>query len=314
MKERFHLAQIAILLSTFNGEKYLSEQLDSLLNQSYEDWICYIHDDGSTDSTIELLNKYNHRFPEKFNILNYESTGSACNNFISLLKYPKEQYVMFCDQDDVWLPEKIEVTLNLMEKLERKTHGSIAVFTDLNVVDSKLEIIAPSYFEYENRNPNNLDIRSLLKKNVAAGCTIMINTVLRDFANKNQNLLSLAMHDWGIMLLAQIDGKIGFIDKPTILYRQHQSNQVGANRLNYIERIKFILFGNKLNAIRENIHLERRFAQELKHNNISDDNTRNLIEGLSEIEKKNKLTRMKFYLDNELISYRISQLVRLFVV
>lgn len=308
------MAQVAILLSTFNGAQYLSEQLDSLLKQSYQDWICYIHDDGSKDNTMEILNKYQSLFPKKFNILSYDLTGGARNNFISLLEYSKEPYTMFCDQDDIWLPQKIEKSLETIKELEKGTDEAVAIFTDLKVVDSNLNIISSSYFKYEKRNPNSLDVRSLLKQNVAAGCTMMINGTLRDYANKNQDLLRLAMHDWGIMLIACISGKIGFINKPMILYRQHQSNQVGAKKISFNKRVKLFINGGKYSAIHQNIVLGRQFAKALNKNEIYDLNTKKLIEGLSMVEEKNKLMRMKFYLDNELVSHNFPKIIRILFV
>ena len=132
--------KVGILLATYNGEQYIREQLDSILNQTYVDWVCYIHDDGSADNTWQTIKKYESDYPDKFVVLNYEKCGGACKNFISLMKYSSENYIMFSDQDDVWAKNKIEVTLNRMKSIEADSDKPYAVFTDLYVVDENLEI------------------------------------------------------------------------------------------------------------------------------------------------------------------------------
>ena len=101
--------QIAILMATYNGEKYLGEQIDSILAQSYQDWHLYIHDDGSRDNTAAILRQYATDYSEKITILDYPSQGGACRNFLSMLEKVDAPYYMFSDQDDIWLHEKIEI-------------------------------------------------------------------------------------------------------------------------------------------------------------------------------------------------------------
>ena len=109
---------LAILLATYNGEKFLPEQMDSLFSQTYADFVIYAHDDGSTDQTVGILRQYEKKYPEKLVILEYEPQGGAKNNFYSLMQRIDADYYMFCDQDDVWHPEKIEKTLKKILELE----------------------------------------------------------------------------------------------------------------------------------------------------------------------------------------------------
>ena len=99
--------RIAILMATYNGAKYLREQIDSLLAQTCQDWHLFIHDDGSSDDTMSIVNQYIETHPDKITILDYPSQGGACKNFLSMLEQVDSSYYTFCDQDDVWLPSWI---------------------------------------------------------------------------------------------------------------------------------------------------------------------------------------------------------------
>ena len=106
---------IAVLMATYNGETYLEAQIESLLKQTYRDFIVYAHDDGSKDKTMQVLEKYVEQYPDKFRLLRYAALKSAKKNFFSLLKKVEADYYMFCDQDDIWLPEKIENSFRLLK-------------------------------------------------------------------------------------------------------------------------------------------------------------------------------------------------------
>lgn len=306
------MSKVAILLATYNGANYLSELLDSLIKQTYSNWICYIHDDGSTDRTPIILQKYRQKYPQKFKLLAYPATGGPKENFISLLKYPKADYIMFCDQDDVWLPKKISLTLQKMKASESSV--PIVIFTDLKVVDQNLAPIADSYLAYTGRNPRKLNLVQLLHQNVASGCTMMINRSLLELAQAHPTLLRLAMHDWGLMLLASVYGRIGYLEQATILYRQHQSNQVGAARHNINERVHQVLKGEKLEAVRENISLQRAFAKELNQQIAPDNRYASFLQQFSQIEQQSKLVRVKFYLAHHLIDFNLFRFWRLLFV
>lgn len=305
--------KIVILLATYNGEKYLSEQLDSLLNQTYSNWICYVHDDGSTDKTVDILYYYSRMHQEHFKIFEYAPTGGAKENFISLIHFANSEYVMFCDQDDVWSSTKIEVTLKKMMDIENPNLPTV-IFTDLTVVDKNLNIISESYFKFEKRKPTSLTIKDILQKNVAAGCTMMINKVMLEETKKNLSLLTLAMHDWGIMLIGSVEGIVDYVNQSTIKYRQHETNEVGASKTNIFERIFKVFSGTKIKSIQTSIRLERRFAYELTVL-ISENNINFLfLNQLAEIDKKNKVSRIIFYFKNHLINFHSIKFFRLLFV
>lgn len=222
---------IQILLATYNGAKYLEVQLDSLLAQTCRRWTLIAHDDGSTDQTLDILRAYQHRYPDMIEILEDGLTfGNARDNFTHLIANATGEYVMFCDQDDVWLPEKIEKTVAKMQALERLYAGlPIVVHTDLVVVDESLHSIAPSMFEYQGLDKSINSLLQILAKNSVTGCTMMMN---RQAITVSQPILpSAVMHDWWIAAnVIKQQGVVEFIDEPLIQYRQHSSNSVGAKK------------------------------------------------------------------------------------
>ena len=243
------MLKISILLSTYNGEKYLKEQLDSLFLQTYNDFNILIRDDGSTNKTKYILNEYEKNYPNKVQIIEdgIGNLGSS-KSFMKLLEYSSDcEYVMFCDQDDVWLPEKIEMSINKIKELEVESNKNIPllVFTDLTVVDEKLNIINKSYWNYQKLIPSiTNDWKKLLSQNVITGCTIIMNKKAKEVCLPFT--LEMMIHDQWIGVNVSKYGKIGYLNEQTILYRQHGNNVEGAH--NY--GIKYVL--NKLMKLQNN--------------------------------------------------------------
>ncbi len=242
--------KITILLAVYNGEKYLQEQLDSIVNQTYTNWKLYIRDDGSIDSSIEIINNFASRYPSKIQLINDNLNNlGSCNNFFQLLKYSEtSEFYMFADQDDVWNYNKIEISLNAILKIEisEKFKKPILLHTDLEVVDTNLNQISPSFWKYQQmdvKNANNYN--KILVQNIVTGCTIIFNHKLKEkmrFLPDN-----VFVHDWWIALVASVFGRIDSIEDKTLKYRQHLSNVEGAKQsgnLHFINR----LF--KLNEVR----------------------------------------------------------------
>lgn len=220
---------IDILMATYNGEKFLNEQIDSIINQSFKDWKLYIRDDGSNDNTKVILNSYAEKYKDKIIIIN-DDKGNLRSKlcFNELLKYSNSEYIMFSDQDDVWIENKIEVMLKKIKEAE-VVDGKIipcVVHSDLKVVNSKLETINPSLWNYEKINPKKNSFNRLLMKNTITGCTIIMNKSLKNLVGDIP--INANMHDHWIALVASAFGKIEILPEPTILYRQHDNNVVGA--------------------------------------------------------------------------------------
>ena len=219
---------IDILLALYNGEKYLAEQLDSILAQTFEDWRLIICDDGSKDRSYEIAQSYAQKYPQKIKLYkNTVPSGSAQANFMGLLRYAEAEYVMFSDHDDVWLPEKIETTLKKMKELESKNDTPVLVHSQLLIADNEMNVLHNSFTRYQGLNPGHKSLNRLMVQNNVTGCTVMINRKLLEIV-KNAPIDEMLMHDWWFALAAAAFGEIGFIETPLIKYRQHGNNQLGA--------------------------------------------------------------------------------------
>ena len=270
--------KIFILLSTYNGEKYLKEQLDSLFSQNYKDFKLIVRDDGSTDRTKEILNSYD------IELLSSCENLGVKKSFETLLEYAYEnsdaKYFMFCDQDDVWNEDKIEKTLNQMNEMEKLYKNTpILVHTDLEVVDENLHTINPSFMKLQNLNEKKNRLNNLLIQNTITGCTVMIN---RDLAKLCLPMSSNAIvHDWWVGLVASYFGKIGYVDDSTIKYRQHTSNTIGAKGFD----IGFVLKSiSKKVSLGGNISQSKGFFQQFK--NELDEDTIEMLQEFISLEQK----------------------------
>jgi rhamnosyltransferase len=224
--------KVFVLLGTYNGEKYVLEQVDSILQQSYPNFVLLIRDDGSCDLTRKFVRTFATKDKRVVIIENKNETLGASANFGLIAEHSVRmgaQYVCFSDQDDIWEPWKIERQLDLMLKTESSLNAStpILLHSDLAVVNDRLGIIHPSYMRFQKTQHENFNpIRVLLVQNFVTGCTMMAN----------QSLLKLSlpipqcavMHDWWMALCASTWGKIEFLSAPTVYYRQHWNNEIGA--------------------------------------------------------------------------------------
>lgn len=288
--------KIAILLATYNGEQYLSELLESLTKQSFQNFSCFIHDDGSKDETIKIIEDYCKRYPQKFVWVEGNSTGGAKSNFMYLMNRVQAEYYMFCDQDDIWLPEKVELSYDLIKK--QKESVPTVVYTDLKIVDSRLNVIDSSYYHYTGKNPKRNSLIDLLKCNVTVGCTMMINRVLRDRALQVSDLNNIFMHDWWLSLIASAEGKLFFLDKQTILYRQHGNNSVGAiKKKKFIEKAaQYMDYRAMVEKKKYYIQRPKLFCKELSKIIGQECKYRKFIEEYAAIDMCSKLRRIKFYM------------------
>jgi glycosyltransferase involved in cell wall biosynthesis len=230
---------IDILLATYNGEAFLSQQLDSLLRQTEQDFCVLVQDDGSTDGTMAILSGYVTKYPNKIRLLSgLPHEKGPRGNFLSLLCASQADYVMFCDQDDVWHPDKIALTFHCMREGEREYGAScpLLTHTDLRVVDRELNPIAPSFLQFQKLD-GTPRLPRLLTQNSVTGCTTMLNRALMDLM-KNAPAGAMLMHDWWAALCAQAFGHILLAPQATIDYRQHGKNQLGATGFDAVRDAK----------------------------------------------------------------------------
>lgn len=234
------MAKTAILLATYNGEKYLREQLDSLYQQTCKDWTIYVHDDGSTDQTRIILKEYAEKY-ENFIFLDYPSQHGAKNNFLSLLQAVNADYYFFCDQDDKWHNNKIEKQLALIQRIEsRYSDKAVLVHSDLNIVDSELNKTG-TMWKQENIYPEFLttfDEAGAFE--FVTGCTMLFNRQAKDTilfpADK------AVMHDaWITLCVLRSGGIVESTNEPLVFYRQHSSNVLGVNNWAQYSKMKKLL-------------------------------------------------------------------------
>ena len=241
---------IDILLSTYNGEAFLREQLDSILNQTYKDFKLIIRDDGSTDSTVDIIMDYVRGYPSKIIYINNGNAGKNNSgnenekghlgfnlSYNELLKYSTSDYIMFSDQDDVWLPKKIEISIERIKELEKRFPDKpILVHSDLTVVNKDLETISSSFFKHIRINPSKNSLNRLIMQNTVTGCAMIINKSLVNIAMPLGE--EVFFYDYWFALAAKIFGVIDIINEPLILYRQHGSNVIGAGANNVRKLLK----------------------------------------------------------------------------
>jgi len=257
---------VDILLATYNGERFLAEQIESLLGQDYVHTRLVIRDDASSDGTMAIIQKFIKQYPDKISLLNDsgDNVGSAAN-FFRLIESSNADYVMLSDQDDVWLPDKVSMTMETMRANEEKygPETPILIHTDLRVTSGNLSGISDSFWNYQKISPDCDAINRLLVQNVVTGCTVMINRSLMALVRPVS--AGIIEHDWWLALIAASFGRIAFVPKPTILYRQHGENAVGAVKWSTLGMIRKSLSAENKNRMAARLEKTRlQAAQFLK--------------------------------------------------
>jgi hypothetical protein len=223
---------VDILMATCNGERFLEQQIASLFAQTRNDFRLLIRDDASNDGTPLLLSSLVARHGGKIEVLAPSTQREgAVRTFDALLQHAEADYMMFCDQDDIWLRHKISLCMARMAQLEQR-YGActpILIHTDLMVAGTNLELLGSSFAAYQNLNLRCSRLNRLLMQNVVTGCTVTINKALKTKVDRIPQ--EARMHDWWLALVASIFGIVDYIEMPTVLYRQHTGNSVGAKRL-----------------------------------------------------------------------------------
>jgi len=262
-----------------------------------------IRDDGSQDKTLGIIRSFKARFPDKVTLLeDRRENHGATANFSQLLAHSTAEYVMFCDQDDIWLPHKMKVTIETMLALEER-HGRdmpLLVHADVKVVDSGLGEIAPSLWQYQRSDPvSGTRLQRLLLQNVATGCTIMINKSLRDRALPIPD--AAIMHDWWLALVAAAFGHIGHLSEPVLLYRQHEKSDIGAKSWNLTVALRQLTDPHQLSLSltegkKVTLRLQRQADAFLRqYEGMLHDEVRRMIDLYSRLSEMNYITR-RYYM------------------
>lgn len=218
--------KVNILMSTYNGQQFLAEQIRSIQDQSYTDWTLFIRDDGSSDNTKEILKDFE-RQDSRIHLIDSDKSDNlgVIKSFHKLVNHDRADYYFFSDQDDVWLPNKLE--LSLKEAQNYLADLPLMVYMDLKVVNQDLEIMTESMVKSQSHHANTELVQELTENTVTGGVA-MINHALAEMWQETDDIL---MHDWYLALLASAFGNLVFIDQPGELYRQHSDNVLGARTL-----------------------------------------------------------------------------------
>lgn len=208
--------KVAILLSTYNGEKYLKEQLESILKQTYTNIKILVRDDGSIDKTKEILKEYEAQ--DKIQIIEGENIGFS-NSFFELLKVsPKADYYAFADQDDIWEENKIERAVQVLEKKKRSSYHPILYYSSYDFYNENMEFIK------HPQKRNKISFENALFECVNAGMASLINEQARQRIVKYpQKQISLG-HDWWAYLICATYGEVIYDDIAMVKHRMHQNN------------------------------------------------------------------------------------------
>ena len=238
-----------VVLATWNGSTYLQQQLDSILGQTQPPVRLLIADDGSSDHTLAVIRAWHQRtrFPMRVLPPVPERLGS-CRTFERLLVASTADYVMLSDQDDVWDSDKAERLLAAMLDLE-KCYGRqlpLLVHSDLRLINAHGEPLATSFIRYQHLDPEKDHWLEIAMQNVVTGCACLLNRACaRDSLPFPPEAV---LHDWWLALVAARCGAIGYLPQPSVSYRQHSSNLVGAKGLyaQYRRRLSQLLEQNPL--------------------------------------------------------------------
>jgi len=250
---------IAILLAVYNGEKYLATQIDSLVSQINQDWTLFIRDDGSTDSTSQIITDYCEKYN---NIIEIDRGGEnlGCyKNFFRLLEVVESEYYMFCDADDYWLPEKIEISYNFMKEKERQySHIPILVHTDKAIADESLNVVFPSHWKYSRLNPDSISKFEHVPLRIVGGATAMFNALCKPIALEPTSFHDA--HDGWLAFQTARYGRIFAIHQPLLIYRRHGKNVTDKDSSGTIFKNQF---GRLLN-IKSFVSYHLKLASQLK--------------------------------------------------
>ena len=302
---------IDILLATYNGEKYVKEQIDSILNQSYKNIRLIISDDCSTDKTREIIEEYRKK-DKRIKIYMQEKNLGVVKNIEFLLKQVESPYYMLADQDDYWMPGKVEKTL---ERL--KEEGADLAFGDLEVVDEQLNTIYESFNDYMlltrkiKKYINTYKLNYLY--NCVTGCTILAKKETIEEILPLPTTSKRVIHDHWIGLIVSLNGKLAYVEEKYIKYRQHGNNQVGTQKISHgfekMEQVRKLFINVKLGVFGTYIKNEEKFPKNLQELNKKAYNYFKMIEKKKKINFKGwttfhqlyKTEKFMYYIENFLI-------------
>ncbi|MDO4343737.1 MAG: glycosyltransferase family 2 protein [Eubacteriales bacterium] len=248
---------ICILLSTYNGEKYLEQQLDSIFAQTFENFILFVRDDGSSDHTTTILNAYQKKYPERMHIIpnpEKKNLGYMASFWVLLSECASADYYAFCDQDDVWLPYKLENAVSLLKEEDQQL--PVLYFCNYEYCDADLNPLHPA-----PAVSMPITLKDVLFYTPAFGFSIVINDTLRQMALSTSSRERLP-HDGWVQKIAAACGKILYDPRIAAYYRRHDKAVTASNK-QLFSLIHHWLFHDILgSSMKENHYVLDCFAEE----------------------------------------------------
>jgi glycosyltransferase involved in cell wall biosynthesis len=305
---------ISVVLATYNGSKYLRDQLDSIYQQTYKNIEVIVCDDQSTDGTKEILKAYKQSHQLKYYI--NEKRLGVVQNFAKAISLSTGDYIALSDQDDVWLPEKLELSFKKIRELEQRysKQKPLLVYTDLAVVDEDLKSISPSYWRHMRLNQKNLALNRILVENFMTGCTALMNRATAEMALPIPG--EALMHDVWFLLVAFCFGKTAYLEKQTILYRQHSNNVVGSIHKSKIRKLNIALVkirNKKLGLLNEEIEQAKAFYRIFRTQLMDIPRERQVLETFITLKEKNIINRKYSVIKNAFYGNTFGRLLNTFL-
>ncbi len=247
-------APVTVLLATYNAALYLKDQLASIHRQVYGNWHLLVRDDGSVDGTREVLVDLAEK-SDRVDVLDSVSGNlGPSRNFAVLIASAVERrvpYAAFCDQDDIWHPEKLSIQMAVMDRLERQYGADVPILvcSDLEVVSDDLRRIHRSFMVFQGiRDPISTNLPTLVFQNHVVGCTMLANRALLQLANPQPD--TVYMHDWWLALCASAGGVLRMLPQPLVQYRQHAANRVGVGGIRRVLNSRqWVKLVSKMNSL-----------------------------------------------------------------
>lgn len=216
--------KVDILMATYNGEKYLKEQIESIINQSYDNWTLLIRDDKSKDNTVSIIEEYERKDSRIKLLRDKKANLGFVKNFEELLNNSQKEFIMFSDQDDYWEKDKIKNYIEILKKNESLLKKPLLIHSNSFVCDKDLKIIKQKFIN--SVVAREKDTNSYFFSYIVQGSTVMINKRMKEISIPF--LKAVTLHDRYFHLLAEFFGNRIFIDKTLTKYRQHADNKIGA--------------------------------------------------------------------------------------
>ncbi len=236
--------KVSIVVATYNGELFLEKQLQSVISQTYSNLEIIVCDDCSTDTTLDIVKKFQ-QLDNRVQVITNNNNKGYVKNFETGLNCCSGELIALCDQDDIWEKNKIEILVN-------KIGSDVLIHSDASLIDENDNLFSNSYVEYSHKLTKPHNLIEIINNGIVTGCTSMFKKELLSYILPFPN--KLYVHDKWISVVAFVHGTVGFVKLPLIKYRQHSYNQIGATKVksngiiasikNFIKKVDLLLVDN----------------------------------------------------------------------